>query len=63
MRLRVVIDLFGLGLGDIAREYTDHSTALRVHRQHELCRLLATKAEEDFQDMYHKLHWRVIIVQ
>src|SRR4249919_3559415 len=61
--LRVLIDLFRLGLSNVSRKYTHHRATACMNGQHYLCRLLPSHTEKPFQYMYHEFHRRVVIIE
>ncbi len=61
--LGVDIHLITLGLGDITRKSAHHCCAFSVDDKHQTGGLLNVIGKEFLDDMDHKLHWRVVIVQ
>ena len=58
----VLIHLGCLRLGNIPRENAANALALRMHGEHNMSRLFAVHAEENFKHLDYKFHRRVIIV-
>ncbi len=56
------IHLCGLGLGDFGREDAGNATTLGMDMQHDLHRLFSGVLKELLQNLDHKLHRGVIVI-